>query len=52
MTATVTEPDLVAGIFEISAYHTDDAGQSFATVVLENGDVVDADIIDVMLAAA
>lgn len=52
MTATVIEPDLVAGIFEISAYHTDDAGQSFATVVLGNGDVVDADVLDIFLAAA
>lgn len=34
-------------IAETLAFHTDDAGSRFATVVLANGDVQDVDLIDV-----
>lgn len=50
MSALVIVPELVARIHEVVEYFTDAAGSSLASVILTNGDVVDIDLLDTVLA--
>jgi uncharacterized cupin superfamily protein len=49
--AAVITPDLVAPIRDVLAYHTDESGQTFMTVILGDGDVTDVDALDVTVQA-
>lgn len=49
LAAIVLDTENTGAIHEIVAYHADDAGQTFLTAVLDNGDVIDADALDVFL---
>ncbi|MBV6758410.1 hypothetical protein [Rhodococcus opacus] len=50
MHACVITPEIVGPIREVAAYYADEAGTIFATVVMWNGDVIDVDALDVVLA--
>lgn len=49
-TALVVDPENAGvEVREFVDFRVDDAGQTFATVVLANGDVIDTDALDVII---